>query len=49
VLPDKSIPYEATMAEMLERLPSASAAPLPAMVQADGASALSRIDPGILI
>jgi hypothetical protein len=33
------------MAEMLVRLPSASAA----IIQADGASALSRIDPGILI
>jgi hypothetical protein len=36
------------MAEMLARLPSAIAAVLPAMVQADGTSALSRIDPGIL-
>jgi hypothetical protein len=35
------------MAEMLERLPSAGAAVLPAMAQADGASALSRIDPDI--
>jgi hypothetical protein len=41
-------PPEATMAEILETLPSAGAAVLPAMVQADGASALSRIDPGIL-